>query len=235
MTKEDFILEKLERIEAQLDPIVKSRNQLLELKEDLTPLGNHAVQLFIEQLQEVEAGFQLEDLMLLAKQSVRSVRNLTWLLHQADNLIEFVNDLEPLLKSAIPQLIEHLDELERKGVFRIVKAMLDVRAKVAESYDGEDIDKIGDGMVALLGLAKKFSEPQTLAILEKLTAVPGNVDLENSRKTGPFKMMSAGFNSEVKEGLGVVIELTKAMGRIKTDSPPSPAIPSETVSTAVEG
>ncbi len=215
MTNEELILQRLDALEAKIDPIIKQANRWGEFADDLVPLQHHAVNLLIEHLQEVEAGFQLEDLFALVKQSARSVKNLMYSLKAMNNIIEFVTDIEPLLKSAVPKAIEHLDELERKGVFRIIKAMMDVRAKVAAEYDGEDIDQISDGLVAMLRLGKKMSDPDTLAFLERMVAVPGSVDLDNTKKVGPFGMLSAGFNSEVKEGLGVMIALTKAMGKVK--------------------
>ena len=88
-------------------------------------------------------------------------------------------------------------------------------AKVAAEYDGEDIEQISDGLVAMLRLGKKMSDLGTLAFLEKAAAIPGSVDLGNTKKIGPIGMLSAGFNSDVKEGLGVMIALTKAMGKMK--------------------
>lgn len=215
MTNEALILEKLAKIESQLEPIVKSRQALLEFKEDMTPLGNIMVKLFIEELQEVEASFQIEDMMLFVKRLVRNIRNLTWTLKQLENIIEFINDLEPLMKSAVPQIIEHLDTMERRGVFRIITAMLDVRAKIADAYSPEDIEQIGDGVVAMLKVAKKFADPKAVAFIERFAEMTSDVDLSKAKKASPMNLVAAGFNSEVKEGLGVILELTKAMAKLK--------------------
>jgi hypothetical protein len=224
MTNEELILKKLEDLEAKIDPIVKSRESFMELKEDLLPLQHQAIQLIIRELQEVEAGFQLDDVLLLIKQAMRSMRNFVFAMKIMDNVVEFITDMEPLLKSAVPKIIESLDEMERQGVFRILKATLNLRSKIATQYDSEDIEKIGDGMVAMLGLAKKMADPKALAFLEKVAALPGNVDLSKSREIGPLGLISAGFNSELKQGLGVLVELTKAMGKMKDNGQPvSPA------------
>lgn len=215
MTNEALILERLERIEARLEPLAKAQEALLELKEDVVPLSNTAIKLLIEQLQEVEAGFQLEDLLHFTKLLMRNIRNLTWTLKQLENLIEFFNDLEPLLKSAVPLAIEHLDTLERRGVFRIIKAMLDVRAKVADEYTPEDIDQIGDGAVAALRVAKIFADPRAMAVIEGLARITSEIDLANAPKAGPMKLAAAGFDNEVKQGLGILLELTRAMARLK--------------------
>lgn len=215
MTNEELILQRLDAIESQLSPLIKSANEMMELKNDLIPLGNTAVQVMIEELREVEAAFNLDDVFHLLKQTMRNIGNFSFMLKQMENMIEFVTDLEPLMKSAVPNVISHLDDLERKGVFRIIKATMDVRAKIASSYTPEDIEQIGDGAVAMLSLAKKMSDPKVIDFLERAVGMLSEVDLDASKKVGPLGLMSAGFNSEIKEGLGVMMELTKAMGKLK--------------------
>ena len=223
MTNDELIIQRLDALDAKIDPIIKGRQRWLELRDDLVPLQHQAFQLVMDQLQEVEAGFQLEDLMLLIKQAMRSVQNMQFILKAMDSFIELFLDIEPLLKSAVPKLIETLDDMEQRGVFRIIKAMMDVRAKVAATYDATDIEQISDGVVAMLKVAKKMSDPKVIEFMEKAAALPGEVDLQNAKKVGPFGMLSAGFNSEVKEGLGVMMALTKAMGKMKGNGESAPA------------
>lgn len=215
MTNEELILQRLDRIEEKIDPILKSRAMIDELKADIIPLSNTAVELMMNGLQEIESGFTLEDLSHLAKMSARSIQNFTWALKMMDNIIEFVTDIEPLLKSAVPQIIEHLDTLEQRGVFRIIKAMMDVRAKVADAYTPEDVDKIGDGAVALLALFKTFSDPKALAMMEKLAALPAEIDLAKAQPAGPVRLVTATFNGEFRQGMGVMLEFAKAMAKLK--------------------
>ncbi len=217
MTNEELILQKLEKLEGQLEPLIKSADSLVELKNDFIPLGNHAVGLLIKELQEIETGFQLEDLFLFIKQMLRNVNNLTFSLKHLASMIEFAKDVEPLLKSVVPQFIAYLDRLEQRGVFRIVNAMIDLRAKVATAFTAEDIDRLGDGFVALLGLVENISDPKVISFLEKIIEVPVNADLENSQKVGPMGILFAGFNDEIKEGLGIALQLTKALGKINEE------------------
>jgi len=215
MTNEELILERLERIETQLAPLTESVNSVNELRNDLVPLANNAFQLLINEMEDVESSFQLEDLMELGKRFLRSVRSMTFALHQLENIIDFITTLEPLLKSSVPQLINYLDDLEQRGVLRMITATLDVRAKIASAYSPEDIEQIGDGLVTLLGLAKKLTDPQTVDLFEKLSEVPAGLDLKTSKDVGPAGLLWACSNKEVKEGLGVLMELTKGIGKLK--------------------
>ncbi len=215
MTNEELILERLDQIEAKITPLAESFKGVNELKDYLGPLAHNAIKLVIQELEDVESSFQLEDLLEMFKRMLRSVRSLTYAMGQMENILDFVTTLEPLLKSSVPQLINYLDDLEQRGVFRIINATLGVRAKIATAYSPEDIEKIGDGMVSLLGLAKKLTDPQTLALLETLTEIPAKMDLSTSKDVGPFGLLWACSNKEVKEGLGVLMQLTKGMGKLK--------------------
>ena len=215
MTTEEQILERLDRIEAQLAPISRSASSLQDLREDLIPLSGQAFRLVIRELEDVESGFQLEDLMAMIKRMLRSVKHITFSLDQLENIVDFVTIIEPLLKSAVPQIINYLDDLEQRGVLRIITSMLDVRAKIAEAYSPEDVDQIGDGAVVALGLAKKLSDPKAVKFLEKFAELPSKVDLADAKPIGPFGMLGALSSKEARQGLGVLMELTKAMGGLK--------------------
>ena len=119
MTNENIILEKVQRLEEQLAPMIESSRKMEEIKADVTPLLNTAMGNVINELLQVEAGFELNDLFELIKQAMRSTKNMIYMMKQLDNIIEFISDLEPLLKSAVPILIGYLDDLEKRGVLRI--------------------------------------------------------------------------------------------------------------------
>jgi len=215
MTNEELILERLDRIEAQLAPITQTASGIKELREDLIPLSGQAFRLLIRELEDVESSFQLEDLMALLKQSLRSVKHIIFTLEQLDNMVDFITTIEPLLKSAVPQVINYLDDLEQRGVLRVITSMLDVRAKIAAAYSPEDIDQIGDGAVVALGLTKKLSDPKATEFLEKFAELPSKIDLSNAKPVGLFGMLGALSSKQAKEGLGVLMELTRAIGELK--------------------
>jgi uncharacterized protein YjgD (DUF1641 family) len=215
MTNEELILERLDRIEAQLAPISQTASGIKDLREDLIPLSGQAFRLLIRELEDVESSFQLEDLMALLKRSLRSVKHIIFALEQMENIVDFVTTIEPLLKSSVPQIINYLDDLEQRGILRIITSTLDVRAKIAAAYSAEDIDQIGDGAVVALGLVKKLSDPKAAQFLEKLAELPSKIDLSDAKPVGPIGMLSALSSKEARKGLGVLMQLTKAMGELK--------------------
>jgi uncharacterized protein YjgD (DUF1641 family) len=225
MTNEELILEKLARMEERLDGVARVEQQLQkfagpwenvsDLGRELSLLTEPAVKKLTEELVEVETGFQIEDFFVLIKRLLPSLKYMSWSLEQLENLVDWWRDIEPLLKLAVPKLIDYLDDLEQKGVFRINAAVLEMYGKIASRYDAEDIAAMGDGFVLMHSMVRKLSNPKLIQFLEKLTDVPLEVHLDEVKPVGPIGLLRRMRNKECKEGLGVLVELTKALGKFK--------------------
>jgi uncharacterized protein YjgD (DUF1641 family) len=218
MTNEELILERLDRIEARIIPLAETAMNMKELKNDLMTVVYPISKTLINELQSVESAFQLEDLGALSKRLLRSVKNLIYALNQLENIIDFVKTLEPVLKLMVPQIIDYLDGLEQRGVFRIMSAAYDTRAKIAATYTAGDIEEIGDGFVASLGILQKLSDPRLAVLLENLAEQGAGIDLSKSKGVNVLGFLAACSKADVKKGLCVLLELTKALGRLKTGS-----------------
>ncbi len=230
MTNEDLVLERLARIEERLDGVARVEKQLAvfagpwenltDLGKDLSLLMNPAVRRLNEELGEMEIGFQLEDLFSLIKAILPRIKYLSFALEQLENIIDLWNDLEPILKVAVPHVIDYLDEMEQSGVFRIQKAMFNARAKIAARYTPADISAMEDGFVALHGLVRKLTEPKMLEFLTRFTDAAAQMELEESKPVGPLGLLWQMRGNECRQGLGVLVELTRALGKIKSESAP---------------
>lgn len=216
MTTEQMILDRLDRLESRIAPLTASARALGELREELAPRVNEAVQALIVELADVEADFQLEDLMFLLKKTMRNIRNLSFILDQMKNLIDFALTAEPLLKSSVPQLIAFLDDLERRGVMRLFGTGLEVLKQVSASYSAEDLQQVADGTVRLAGILKKLTAPGALDLLDRAADLPSRVNVADARPVGVFGLLGAMSDPDVRQGLGVLLELTRGLAALKT-------------------
>ncbi len=215
LSREDLILERLARLEEKITPLSESARSVSELRDELAPRVNEAVHALIVGLADVEADFQLEDLSFLMKKALRNVNNFNFTLDQLKNIIDFALTAEPLLKSSVPQLIMALDELEQQGVFRMLGVMVDVLKKIAETYSTAEIQQIGDGLVRLLGIVRKLTAPEALDLLERAAAIPAGVDVSRAKPVGAFGLLGAMGDPDVKQGMGVLMELTRGLALLK--------------------
>lgn len=215
MNQETELVQRLDRLEAQIAPIAESAKAVGELREELAPRVNEAVAALIAELADVEADFQLEDLMYLAKNVMRNVRNLNFSLDQLKNLIDFLVIAEPVMKTTVPQIISYLDELEQKGVFRILNLGLEVLKRIGSEYSSDQLQQIGDGLVRLVGVVHKLVAPEALDLLEKAAAVPASANVGAAKPVGLFGLMGALSDPKMKAGVGVALELTKGLAELR--------------------
>ena len=226
MTTEEQILERLTRIEEKLDRFSRLEGMtdvfenFQDLGRDISLLTHPAVKMLTEELGEVETGFQLEDLSFVLKRFLLSLRHIAWGLEQLENLVDWWQDMEPIMKIAVPHLIDVLEDLDQKGIFRGYQAMLQGYAKIAQTYGPEDIDAIAEGIVKMHGVAKKFSDPKFITFVEKFMDIPAQVNLEEAKPLGPFGLMWRMRSQENRQGLGVLAELTKALGKLTNGNAP---------------
>ncbi len=96
--------------------------------------------------------------------------------------------------------------------------MLRAIQKIAETYAPEDIEQIADGMVQLVGVARKLATPQPLELLSRLAEVPGRVDFSQAREVGAFGILFALRDRQVRQGMGVLLEMTKGLSVLKDGS-----------------
>lgn len=215
MSKEDIILQRLEEIETKLALVHERAVVSQNFWHDMQPVMNDAFKVMLHELGDIETGFQLEDLFVLLKTSLRSVNNLTYTLNQLETIINLWGTAEPLMKSTVPKAIAYLDELEQKGVFRTYQAMLNLRAKVAQEYGPEQIEQMGDAFVFLIGMLNKLSDPKVRNMIEKASDAFTSMDLEKAEPCGPIGLMRAMSSPEAKQGLAVMVEMTKTLGKLR--------------------
>lgn len=215
MTQETELIERIDRIEAQVAPLAESAKAIKELRDELAPRVNEAVHALIAELADVESDFQVEDLLHLIKNAMRNVRNLNFTLDQLKNLIDFLVIAEPVFKTTVPQIIYYFDELEQKGVFRILEMGLEVLKRIGSTYSPEQMQQVGDGLVRMAGSLNKLMVPESLDLLDKAADLPAQADLAGAKPVGLWGLMGALSDPKVKEGVGVALELTRGLGQLK--------------------
>ena len=215
MTNEEKILERLERLEEKITPIAESAASIKELRGELAPRVNEAVQALIVGLADVEADFQLEKLIYLCKKVMRNMDNFSFALDMLHSFIDLAVNAEPLLKSTVPQTISFLDDLEQKHVFKMLSIVLDVIKNITNKYTPEEIEQISQGLGKLVDSLANLTDPKAVDMLEKASKIPAAISLEESKPAGPFSMLMAMNDQDIKQGLGVLLELTKGLSTLK--------------------
>jgi uncharacterized protein YjgD (DUF1641 family) len=112
-------------------------------------------------------------------------------------------------------MIFYLDELERSGVFRFLSMNIDTLKKISSSLNEDEMAQIGDGMVRLAGTLKTLTQPEALAFLDRAAQLPAKVDLAAASAAGPWRLLWALGDEEIRKGMGVLLELTRGLATMK--------------------
>lgn len=125
-------------------------------------------------------------------------------------LEELVDEGMPIARAAMRVGGEKLQALDDKGYVDLVKALVKALDNVVASYDEEDFRLLADNMVGILDVVRNFTQPEVLAIADQAAEA-----LQDAGKVKPVSMLAAvraSREAEVQRGLGVMLELMRAIG-----------------------
>ncbi len=159
------------------------RQEWDELKSDLTPVAGEAYRLSVQQLDEIEAYVQLEDILRLLKRLMRNTRNVEAMLDQLESFSELSRDVMPLSEEMFLMLLSRLDEMERKGYFKFLQGGMEIMDTVVSSFTDEDVQQLGENIVLILNTVKEMTQPEIMQLLQNTATgmreqeVPDNVSM----------------------------------------------------------
>ena len=214
MTPEDKILERLEAIEDKLSDLQANKENSRMLLEQLTPIGNHAFRLMLDEMETLNGRVTLDDILDLCRKGVLTVPKLTWLLDQLENATDLWHILHPAMGPTFPPIIEMMGEWECKGVFAKMSAVKGVGGNLLNSMSPEDIAKMGEGLVFLTTLLQRLADPGLPAKIVKLVDVLGEIDMAKVKPTSLLGMLGALCSPEGKQTLGFIAEVLKTAGKL---------------------
>lgn len=74
------------------------------------------------------------------------------------------------------------------------------------------MEELGQGFLELLKLGRKAISPESLGLLEDLTEIPSRMHRTEVKGVGLFGLLWTFRDPRVKKALGLVLELTRALG-----------------------
>ena len=156
----------------------------MELKDEIEPIAKLAYPRIIEMFQEIEGQYSLDDVAALLRNTLGNLHHFNTAITMLKAGMELKDEIEPLAKLTLPQIIETFNELS--GMMQVA----------------------GAGLTAVKKCA--FSPAQA----EAMSQVIASVDLSRAGKIGPIGAVKKLYDPNVQEALGVVFTLVEAIGAL---------------------
>jgi uncharacterized protein YjgD (DUF1641 family) len=219
--KLDLMSEQLEVVVAELREQRLKRQQWEELIHDLAPLSGEAMTLASRELESVQEWVEPSDMLRLLRRILRNTNNIEEGMAKYESVMELISDVGPLTSSAFVKLLETLEDYESRGYFEFVGAGLGVVDKIITSYSKEDVEALGDNVVQMLEIVKDLTQPEMLAVAERLLDVVQRqaqvAELEPEEPPSLFALAGKVRDPEVRMGLARALNTFKAVSASETD------------------
>jgi hypothetical protein len=177
---------KLELIEKKLDIVLeeleyqkRKRNELEELKEDLLRVSKDLYSATVYELEEVHDYINTGDVLFLAKKVLRNINNITSLMEKLESVVDLGQDLAPISREMVIDLMHKLDEFDKKGYFNFLSNLSIVTDEVISNLPKERISNFKEYIPNILKIIELASDP---TILNKLIQTLETVKDTNNLK-----------------------------------------------------
>jgi len=198
------IRDSLSAIQTELAESRRQRQELAELKEDLTRIGKDVFQSAVEELEDVAPFVGTGDFMHLLKLVVRNTNNITAVISKLESGLDFMEDFTPIGKELFHDLLEKLDEMDRARYFAFAAEARRITDNVVSHFTTEDVRLLADNIVPILETIKAMTQPEMLNAMNNAVHVFNALDTDNIEEYSLWQTMRELNTPDMKRGIGFI-------------------------------
>jgi uncharacterized protein YjgD (DUF1641 family) len=207
------IHQKLDFISEQMRDYQQHQREISELKNDLSLIAKDIFDAAVDELEDVAPYFDSGDLIHLMKKLLRNTKNFSRLLTQLESAEDLFSDLQPLGKQMFDQLLNTLNEMDRKGYFEFFRESIKIVDTVVTSFTVEDVQLLRENIASILLTLKNMTQPEMLSTIDNALGFFRKMDITVEKDVSYFQIMKELKNPEVKQGIIFMLEFIKNMAK----------------------
>ncbi len=211
------INKKLNIIMEEIELQRRHRQEMQDLKDDLMRVAKDVYLTSLDELEQVHDHLKTGDIMHLFKKLLRNVNNFTKLFEQLENLRDFAKDFGLISKGISIDLMNKLDELDRKGYFAFLKETQKIFDNIVTSFTVDDVKALGDNIVTILNTIKNLTQPDMLHAVNNALNVYKKLDIEVKEDISLIKLIKELNHPETKKALYFTLQFLKSLSAINTN------------------
>lgn len=214
----DQINKKLDLILEEIELQKRHRREMEDLKDDLMRVGSDFYNSAIEELEEVHDQIQTGDIVFLGKKLLRNINNITQTFELLENAKGFIEDFKPVSRELVFDVMNKMDEYDRKGYFQFLKELENIADSVVTSFTVDDVKALGDNIVTILKTIKELTQPDMLIALNNAVTVYKNLNIQVGDDVSYFSLLRKLNTPEMKKGLDFGIRFLQSLAEINDEN-----------------
>lgn len=189
---------------------------LEELKDELVLIARDAIRAVQVELGEIEHEFNTEQVVSLLRRLLRSTPRLVRLLQTMENVQDLVDELGPMGKEVMRDLVDRLQTWEERGYFRLARGGLQLVDNVATHATQEDIDRLAANVTLIIDTIKRSTQPELLAVANNAVSALDAPRRGSPPAVGMWGLLRAMRDPEIQVGVGILFELLRQVARTRS-------------------
>lgn len=223
---ENDIQIQINEINEKLDEILvcatqqRLRSEMMDdLLADFSIIGKDAFRSTVVELDKQGIELNVDDLKNLSFKVIRNLDKFSAMLSIFESVYDLMQDLSPVVREMIIDLIKKLHELEKKGYFEFFTEVIKIIDNIVINYTPKDVKLLADNIVTILDTIKNITQPQMLHALNNAVSIYQRLDLDNIPEYSVWKAMKEMRTPEMKRGIGFLITFLKNLSgeKVTTD------------------
>ncbi len=207
------IEQKLDVIYSEMELAKRHRQEMQELKEDLSLIAKDMFESVILEMDEVAPFVQTGDFLNLMKKFLRNIDNINSAVSRIESGLDFFEDWRPIGRELFNDGLEKLDEIDRKGYFGFLGEALAALDNIITHFSPEDVHLLAENIVPILETVKNLTQPEVLAALNNVLTTYQNLDKKAAEEYSIWKAMKELRTPEAKRSIGFAVTFLKSISQ----------------------
>jgi uncharacterized protein YjgD (DUF1641 family) len=207
---------QIDEINLKLDTLLevatsqKLRSERLDdLVDDVNIIAKDAFKSSVEELEKQGVELNWDDIRFLGFKLLKNVDKFTYVMDTFESAYDLMQDMGPVVREVIIDLIKKMHEFEKKGYFEFFGAMTNVFDNIITNYSKKDVELLAENVVTILETVKSMTQPEMMHALNNAMNIYQKLDVEDIPDYSIWKAMKEMRTPEMKRGIGFMITFLK--------------------------
>jgi uncharacterized protein YjgD (DUF1641 family) len=209
----DEINHKLDIILEEVYAQKETRENLVDLIDDLTIVGKDFFRTTVVELDKAGIELDRDQLAVMILRAIRNIGSFNQLLETLESFNDLMKDMTPIIHQVGLDAINKMNELEQKGYIAFFKELSNVLDNVVTHYSTDDIKALSDNIVSILETIRNLTQPDMLKAMNNAVNVFKKLEMKDIPEYSMWKLIRELRDPELRKGIGLMVTFLKNLSR----------------------